>query len=53
MAFCTVWKSDWISDAVILEVWMIKEPLGGVDSEELQFGPREPMKAVFPKSVFP
>jgi len=31
----------------------IKEELAGVGSEALQFGPREPIKEVFPKSVFP
>ena len=31
----------------------MKAALGGVGSDALQFGPREPMKEVFPKSAFP
>jgi hypothetical protein len=31
----------------------IKAALAGVGSEALQFGPREPMKEVFPMSEFP
>jgi hypothetical protein len=46
-------KSDWRSDAVTSELCTIKGALRGVGSEALQFGPREPMKDVFPKSVFP
>ena len=53
MASCTVVKLDWRLDEVTSELCTIKGLLGGVGSEVLQFGPREPMKDVFPKSVFP
>ena len=53
LASCTVWKSLWRLHAVTSELCTIKGPLGGVGSVELQFGPREPMKDVFPNSSFP
>lgn len=52
LASGTLLKSDWIVESVIAPPLM-KEALGGVGSSAAQFGPRELMKEVLPKSAFP
>jgi len=44
---------DWIEDEVTFVMATIKAALGGVGSEALQFGPREPMNEVFSKRTLP